>query len=395
MGVYRRSYRRGERLLTSRYWYCRDPLTGRERSLRVTDKAAAEILLGDLRRAAELRRAGVFVPVELRRQDPAEVVERYLAALEALGKARGYVRTIRSRLSWLAKQVRSLEELDGQRLVELLDLRAGEARLSPRTRNAYLTTVHGFFSWLARSGLWARGQNPAAAVERAQVSGNLVDRFALTIEQLTALVDGVPIWRAAAYVLAANTGLRRSELASIAEADVDLDAGTVRVRAASAKDRQDDVLPLNEWTVAVLRAYLAEVPPGRKVGRSHKARPRGAWLLPSVPQVETLRRDMRRLGIPCRTAAGERFDFHALRTTFITLLARADVPLALAQRLARHSDPRLTSVVYTRLTLHDGRAAVARLRPAGAGRSAGDTFHKSGDCVDGVDTREGRGTGSG
>ena len=42
-------------------------------------------------------------------------------------------------------------------------------------------------------------------------------------------------------------------------------------------------------------------------------------------------------------------------------LARADIPLALAQKLMRHSTPALTANVYTRLELHDARAAVARL----------------------------------
>jgi integrase len=54
-------------------------------------------------------------------------------------------------------------------------------------------------------------------------------------------------------------------------------------------------------------------------------------------------------------------DFHSLRITFVTTLARANVPLALAQRLARHSTPVLTSNVYSRLELHDAAEAVSRL----------------------------------
>jgi hypothetical protein len=42
-------------------------------------------------------------------------------------------------------------------------------------------------------------------------------------------------------------------------------------------------------------------------------------------------------------------------------LTRADVPLVLAQKLMRHSDPKLTANVSTKLELHDARVAVARV----------------------------------
>jgi len=49
--------------------------------------------------------------------------------------------------------------------------------------------------------------------------------------------------------------------------------------------------------------------------------------------------------------------------TTATLLARAGVPLVVAQRMLRHADPRLTANVYTRVDLADLRAEVARLPP--------------------------------
>jgi integrase len=42
-------------------------------------------------------------------------------------------------------------------------------------------------------------------------------------------------------------------------------------------------------------------------------------------------------------------DFHANRHSFVSNLARAGVPLTIAQKLARHSDPRLTANRYTHL----------------------------------------------
>ena len=69
---------------------------------------------------------------------------------------------------------------------------------------------------------------------------------------------------------------------------------------------------------------------------------------------------------------GRFLDFHALRVTYGTSLARAGVRLQTAQRLLRHSTPVLTANVYTRLELHDLRGAVERLgrneEPTGAAR---------------------------
>ena len=53
--------------------------------------------------------------------------------------------------------------------------------------------------------------------------------------------------------------------------------------------------------------------------------------------------------------------FHDLRGTTATLLARAGVPLVVAQRILRHSDPRLTADVYSRVDLGDLRARINHL----------------------------------
>jgi len=60
--------------------------------------------------------------------------------------------------------------------------------------------------------------------------------------------------------------------------------------------------------------------------------------------------------------------FHALRVTYATMLARAGVSLVQAQTLMRHSDPKLTANIYTRLQLHDGHAAVAKIDVGTGGR---------------------------
>jgi integrase len=147
--------------------------------------------------------------------------------------------------------------------------------------------------------------------------------------------------------VAATTGLRRSELARLAWGDVDLQAAQVRVRASSAKNRREAHLPLPAGTVAALAAL-----PGRGTPL--------AAVFATVPSTKVLRQDLAAAGIDYETPEGTA-DFHALRVTYATMLARAGVSLVQAQRLMRHSDPKLTANIYTRLRLDDAHEAVARI----------------------------------
>ena len=71
-----------------------------------------------------------------------------------------------------------------------------------------------------------------------------------------------------------------------------------------------------------------------------------------------LRRDLQAAGIPYRDEEGRVLDFHSLRHTFGTNLARAGVAPKVAQELMRHSDINLTMMTYTHVGLYDLNAAV-------------------------------------
>lgn len=70
--------------------------------------------------------------------------------------------------------------------------------------------------------------------------------------------------------------------------------------------------------------------------------------------------------IPYIDDAGRRFDFHCQRGMFATSLCRANVPLAAARELMRHSTVDLTAKHYTKLSLADKRGAVEAIRLPGA-----------------------------
>ena len=67
----------------------------------------------------------------------------------------------------------------------------------------------------------------------------------------------------------------------------------------------------------------------------------------SVPKAVTLLKDLADCGIKGVDEHGRHLDFHALRHTFATMLARAGVSPRVAMELMRHSDMRLTAKTYT------------------------------------------------
>ena len=83
----------------------------------------------------------------------------------------------------------------------------------------------------------------------------------------------------------------------------------------------------------------------------------GCWRKTS----KMMRMDLERAGLPYVDENGLFADFHGHRHTFITNLGKAEVPLAMAQKLARHSDPKLTANTYTHLGVFDKAGAIGRL----------------------------------
>ena len=62
-----------------------------------------------------------------------------------------------------------------------------------------------------------------------------------------------------------------------------------------------------------------------------------------------LRVDLKAANIPHVTPDGLG-DFHSFRHSFVTWLATSNMPVKMAQTLARHSDPKLTLNVYAHVS---------------------------------------------
>lgn len=82
-----------------------------------------------------------------------------------------------------------------------------------------------------------------------------------------------------------------------------------------------------------------------------------------VPTLRTFNLDLERVGIARVDENGRIVDRHSLRACFATRLAQAGMELQHAQKLLRHSDPRLTASLYTKVEISDLDGAVEKLTP--------------------------------
>jgi integrase len=139
----------------------------------------------------------------------------------------------------------------------------------------------------------------------------------------------------------------------------------IQLEAADEKNRKGTYLPVRSDLANELRSYLAErlEIEQRITAKSNNplpvALPPCSPLLP-VPRhlVRHLNADLKAAEIPKVDDRGFVIDIHALRHTFASLLARAGTPQRITQELMRHSDPRLTSNVYTHLRIQDTAVAL-------------------------------------
>jgi integrase len=168
------------------------------------------------------------------------------------------------------------------------------------------------------------------------------------------------------YLIAATTGLRRKELGALKWDDIDLDEQRVLVRASISKNSKSAVMPLVLDSLKEWKAYRDDPSSffphevrGRARGYS-MVRHKDGFALPPIPQAETLRADCEKCAIESDWTRA-RIDFHSLRVSFVTGLDEVGANIQKAQKLARHSDPRLTSNIYTKHGLAELSAEVNKL----------------------------------
>ena len=154
-----------------------------------------------------------------------------------------------------------IADLDAPLIAAFLDHLEHRRGNSPRTRNNRLAAIRSVFAWAAlRHPEHAATIGRVLAITPKRCQRNLVTY--LTRDETDALAAACDkrTWTGrrdhALIVLAAQTGLRISELAALTTSDITLGTGAhVHTMGKGRKERRTPLLPA---TVAVLRAWIAE-----------------------------------------------------------------------------------------------------------------------------------------
>jgi integrase len=298
-------------------------------------------------------------------------LDEFTAELQAGGASDKWARTVRVRALRIFERAgcRVLSDItEGSVMVAADELRKVHG-FSDQTHNHGLAACKAFTKWATPGRM---SLDPLANLKGRPNAERVHRRRALTAVEcrdlLTAAESGVPFWglpgpeRALVYRLALETGLRANEIRTLTRSAFVLEGRqpSVAVEARHAKNRKTAVLPLRPVLAGLLSAHLKLVLPEAQ-----------AFAMPeSTHTAEMLRKDLKVAGIEYVTSQGFA-DFHALRHTFITNLARGGVMPDVARELARHSSIRLTMDLYTHTRLVDTAAAVRNLPDLDAGRTAG------------------------
>ena len=363
----------------------------RQRKVLGTDKRVAERRRQEIVNRRNMELDGLAA-VEGQTLHLDEILDLYLEDLRPRVSERHYA-NVSARLQSV------LDQLDGKRVRNLrpMDLvrirsRATAEGASNRTANLLVDRVRSMLNWAVDSGLIA--SNPVARMKRLPqgrdhqkykrraMSDDEIGRFLAASEEddeendLCAALQGLqrtpqtPWWK---FLL--ETGCRYGEARQALWGDIDLQRRLFVVRSETAKSGKQRVIPLNEDLVQVLTRLKAlhetvhnRLPAiGDHAFLSPEGRPH-AW--PTTNVVRVLDRLLIRANIPKLNSQGEKLDVHALRHCFASRLARNDVALIKAQRLLGHSDPSLTSRIYSHVDAEDLRDAVETLRPKDRERDA-------------------------
>jgi integrase len=228
-------------------------------------------------------------------------------------------------------------------------------------------------------------QHPLAGLKGLPISGKHCTRRAraLNEDEIGRLLDaaakhdrrsgGFPREPLLRVLLA--TGARWNEVIQARWADFDEAGRQIHFREESSKNLDGRSVPLAEDVARVISALRFEHV--RALGLMPRGddriflTPRGkAWPQHTGNFRKWLVDLLISAGISRRDATGRVVHVHALRHTFVTRLARADVSVQQAQALSGHRSAQLVTRIYTHLAASDVRRIVDRLPPLGNARNS-------------------------
>jgi site-specific recombinase XerD len=256
----------------------------------------------------------------------------------------------------------TLETIDAPVIVAFLDHLEKHRGLSARSRNLRLTAIHSFFRYAA-----LELPDHASQIQRVlAIPGKRFTRRQVhfltrpEVEALLAAPDQRTWFGRRDHLflrVAAQTGLRLSEMTGLTRKDVTLGAGAhVRV---IGKGRKERCVPLAKPTVAVLKAWLRE--PSRGDGQVLFPNSRGTPLTPDGVHY-LLVRHVRAAAKVCPSLKSKSVTVHVLRHTMAMDLLQGGVDRSVIALWLGHESLDTTQI-YLEATLTMKERALSKTNP--------------------------------
>ena len=315
-----------------------------------TEKRASHKHWDELRRQNEYRASGLHrADVEKLKKPVDSLAADYHGLLKTAGRDEEHIRISKWMLDRLIElgQWRQWEDITRDSMGKILDALDKEG-LTASYRNGFIKRAKAFVSAFLPDDF----AHPLKKLKRIREKGQMKKRarFAASIEQITLLLQlEMPPHRLVAYALASYNGLRRNECQRLEWSDIEFDGEIpcVGIRHKQRPTDEPDVIPLHPYVGTVLFAWKQMCGRGPKV-------------LPSVPDLKTLVKDLGRVNVPFKDSKGRRLDFHGLRHTFATNLSRYGCSRATKKKLMRHAGQDITDG-YSHAELSEMFAALERI----------------------------------
>jgi integrase len=305
--------------------------------LHTSDKRIAQQNLEKLVQQKQLEAAGMAPSAAQRGAQQSPLLHHlkdYLSDLTATGRDQEYIYIVDKQIQKLLRECKWAILCDVTS-DSFLRWRAKQ-RKAPKTLNEYLASVSSLLNWMERHERIEK--NPLKHVQKVQTNGRQVRlRRAFTDEEMTRLLK-VAGTRKVIYLMAVYTGLRRAELSKLLRTDLHLEATQpfISVRASTTKNHKQAIIALHTDLVSELETVLANLPAKETRLLAHL-----------MPSMVTFKADLKAAEIEFINEQNQRADFHSLRHTLATNLARAGTSPRVAMEIMRHSDIKLTTKTYT------------------------------------------------
>lgn len=293
-----------------------------------------------------------------------------------LGKYRKYLEAL---ANWLAAQGKQLGQADQALLEQFTGPFLHQQGLTPRSRKPWISAIRAYYQWARYAGRMTT--DPAVALQQPKVGEKLPRGMTLANAQKLLIQPDLMTFRgvrdSAILHVFLGCGIRLAGLIGLHDEDLVVerwqgkDMMFMRVTEKGDKER---IVPVPDEVRVMLQAYMGhpeleamsrEIPDGRHVlfvsTKNMQVPPHEYYgearriSRSSVQQM--IARYAQQAGIPANQAHP-----HALRHTYGTELAEADVSLLKMQTLMGHADPASTRI-YTHIAMRSLAKAVEQANP--------------------------------